>query len=127
LGASRCVLWCNPASMVTSRHEDDCIFSGRRRWPGRLTLLVSTFGNDLKGDKMNNHRKAKLEKALEEKGISLEKFSYGDTRRVGGDGTVFRWYTARDGGLLAPFRTLAEVENWTDAVLVPFGNDLERR
>ena len=117
MGASRCVHWCNPASMVTGRHEDDCIFSGRRRWPGRLTLSVITFGNDFERKvKMNNHRKAKLENALEEYGISLEKFSYGDTRRVGGDGTVFRWYTARDGGLLAPFRTLAEVENWEDAV-----------
>ena len=73
---------------------------------------------------MNNHRKAALVKALEEKGISLEKFSYGDTRRVRGDGTVYRWYTASEGRLKSKFRTLAEVENWTDAVLVPFGNDL---
>ena len=69
---------------------------------------------------MNNHRKAKLENALGEYGISLEKFWVGDTRRVGGDGTIFRWYTAVDniGGM--KFRTLAEVEDWTDAVLVPF-------
>jgi len=65
---------------------------------------------------MNNHRKAKLEKALEEKGISLEKFWVGDTRRVRGDGTVFRWYTASEGRLKSKFRTLAEVENWEDAV-----------
>lgn len=76
---------------------------------------------------MNNHRKAKLENALGEHGISLEKFWVGDTRRVGGDGTIFRWYTASEGRLKSKFRTLAEVENWTDAVLVPFGNDLERR
>jgi hypothetical protein len=76
---------------------------------------------------MNNHRKAKLVNALEEYGISLEKFSVGDTRRVGGGGTIFRWYTASEGRLKSKFRTLAEVENWTDAVLVPVGNDLERR
>ena len=66
---------------------------------------------------MNNHRKAKMVKALEAHGISLEKFWVGDTLRVGGDGTIFRWYTASEGRLKSKFQTLAEVENWTDAVL----------
>ena len=52
---------CNPASMVTGRHEDDCIFSGgedgREDEPCLFPHLVMT----LKGDKMTFAEKQKRE------------------------------------------------------------------
>jgi hypothetical protein len=57
--------------------------------------------------------KAQIAGMLENHLFSLEKFSAGDTRRVGGDGTIFSWYTAKRGeGRIRKFRTLKEVEQW---------------
>ena len=65
---------------------------------------------------MNNHRKMKLVETLEDHLFSLEKFSAGDTRRLEGDGAIFRWYIAGEGRLRTKFKTLKEVELWSEGL-----------
>ena len=57
--------------------------------------------------------KNRLKRELKLFGVTLEKFSKADTRRVGGDGTLYRWYTVREGQLVGRFETLSQVEQLT--------------